>query len=141
MSNLDAIIRATRAELVLDFVTSSGPGGQNVNKVATEARLRFDVRTTALLPEAVKARLVRLAGTRVTSEGVLIIAARKYRSQERNRADAIARFDDLLRRAFERPKQRVPTKATHASHEKRLARKKRKGEIKKARQGPSYDLS
>ncbi len=139
MPNIDAVLRAAHAELVLEFVRSSGPGGQNVNKVATEAQLRFDVRNTALLSPDVKERLRKLAGARLSNSDVLLIEAKRYRSQERNRADAIARFDDLLRRAFQRPKRRVATKATAASQERRLQSKKRRGEIKKIRKSRSYE--
>jgi ribosome-associated protein len=120
-------------ELQIDFVRASGPGGQNVNKVATAAQLRFDVHASSL-PEEVKARLIRLAGNRVTSEGVLLIEARRFRTQEQNREDAIRRFVELVRKALVKPKPRKRTKPTKASKEERLKEKKRRAEIKKMRQ-------
>lgn len=119
-------------ELQIDFVRASGPGGQNVNKVATAAQLRFNIDESSL-PEAVKARLTHLAGKRVTSEGILIIEAKRYRTQEQNRQDAIERFVALARKSFETPKARRKTKPTKASKEIRLKEKKRKGEIKRLR--------
>lgn len=116
------------------FARASGPGGQNVNKLATKAQLRLDVTATSILPPAVKARLMKLGGKRITSDGVLIIEAGRYRTQERNREDAFARLDGLLRLAFQPPKRRLPTKATTASRERRLQAKKHKGEIKRIRQ-------
>lgn len=124
-------------ELQIDFVRASGPGGQNVNKVATAAQLRFNIDESSL-PEAVKARLTHLAGKRVTSEGILIIEAKRYRTQEQNRQDAIERFVALARKSFETPKARRKTKPTKASKEIRLKEKKRKGEIKRLR-NKSFD--
>lgn len=120
-------------ELQIDFVRASGPGGQNVNKVATAAQLRFDVRLSSL-PEDVKARLIHLAGNRVTAEGQLLIEAKRFRTQEQNRDDAIQRFAGLVRKALVKPKVRKKTKPTQASKEERLKAKKRRGEIKKMRQ-------
>jgi ribosome-associated protein len=134
MSNVDRIIRASHSELAFEFVRSSGPGGQNVNKVSTAAQLRFDINASSALPEEAKTRLMRIAGRRVTGDGILLIDAKRHRTQDQNRDDAIARFDALLRRALEPPKRRLPTKATAASREERLQSKKRKGEIKKSRQ-------
>src|SRR5512142_3324521 len=133
MSNTDRIIRASHAELSIEFVRASGPGGQNVNKVSTAAQLRFDIPSSTILPEDAKTRLMQLAGKRVTGDGILLIEARRYRTQDRNREDAVAHFDVLLRRALQPAKQRLPTKATAASQLKRLQSKKRKGEIKKSR--------
>jgi ribosome-associated protein len=120
-------------ELQIDFVRASGPGGQNVNKVATAAQLRFDVHASSL-PEEVKTRLIRLAGNRMTAEGVLLIEAKRFRTQEQNRADAIQRFVELVRRALVRPKRRKKTQPTQAAKEERLKEKKRRGEIKRRRQ-------
>lgn len=125
-------------ELQFAFVRSSGPGGQNVNKVATAVQLRFDVDRSAL-PEDVKARLKQLAGSRVTSDGELLIEAKKYRTQEQNREDALNRFVELIQRAFKKPKPRTKTKPTAASREKRLKQKKQRGEVKKMRQTRSYE--
>ncbi len=139
MSNIDRLVRASHSELAFEFVRSSGPGGQNVNKVSTAAQLRFDINASTVLPEDAKVRLMRLGGKRVTGDGILLIEAKRHRAQDQNREDAISRFDSLFRRALEPPKRRVPTKATAASRERRLESKRRKGEIKKARQARSYD--
>ena len=120
-------------ELQIDFVRASGPGGQNVNKVATAAQLRFDVNASSLADD-VKERLLRLAGNRVTGEGVLLIEAKRFRTQEQNREDALRRFAELVRHALVKPKPRRKTKPTQASKEERLKEKKRRGEIKKMRQ-------
>jgi len=123
------------SELQFAFVRASGPGGQNVNKVATAVQLRFGVKSSSL-PEEVKARLRHVAGNRITTEGELLIEAKKYRTQEQNREDALNRLVDLLQRAFQKPKRRTKTKPTAASREKRLKEKKVRGEIKKIRRSP-----
>ena len=115
------------------FIRSSGPGGQNVNKVATAVQLRFDVGASKALPDDVRKRLVRLAGRRVTGDGVLIVDARRFRTRERNRKDAMKRLTDLIRRAAERPKRRRKTKPTAASKRRRLEAKRRRGEVKRMR--------
>ena len=125
-------------ELQIDFVRASGPGGQNVNKVATAAQLHFDVRASSL-PEEVKQRLTHLAGNRITSEGVLLIEAKRFRTQEQNREDAVRRFVELIRKSLVKPKARKKTKPTQAAKEERLKEKKRKGEIKKMRQSKSVE--
>ncbi len=106
-------------ELQIDFIRASGPGGQNVNKVATAVQLRFDLRASSF-PEEVKERLTRLAGNRLTSEGVLVIEAKRFRTQEQNREDAIQRFVELIRKALIQPKARKKTKPTRAAKEERL---------------------
>ncbi|MDZ7579734.1 MAG: alternative ribosome rescue aminoacyl-tRNA hydrolase ArfB [Deltaproteobacteria bacterium] len=121
------------AEISMDFVRSSGPGGQNVNKVSTAVQLRFDVRNTPSLPAEIRERLIRQAGRRVTTEGVLIIQAARFRTQERNRQDAVDRLIELVRRAAEKPKHRVKTRPTLASKERQLTQKRRRGRIKKMR--------
>lgn len=121
-------------EIQVEYVQSSGPGGQNVNKVATAAQLRFDVRSSPSLPEDVRRRLERLAGKRLTSTGVLMIEARRYRTQEQNRQDAIDRLAALVRKAAEKPKTRRKTRPTAASVQKRLEGKRRRSEIKRMRQ-------
>ena len=126
-------------EIQIDYVRASGPGGQNVNKVATAAQLRFDVRGSRSLPEEVKARLLRLAGKRATAEGVLILEARRFRTQEANRADALERFSELVRRAAEKPKTRRRTRPTLASKEERLKEKKKRSTLKRTRQRADLD--
>ena len=121
------------AEISESFIRASGPGGQNVNKVASAVQLRFDVRRSASLPQPVRERLERLAGHRVSQDGVLIITARRFRSQERNRADALDRLVALIARAATAPRQRRPTRPTAASRERRLAGKAQRGRLKQQR--------
>jgi len=124
-------------ELQFAFVRSSGPGGQNVNKVATAVQLRFDVNRSSL-PKEVKNRLRQIAGNKMTSDGELLIEAKKYRTQELNRENAINRFTELVQRAFEKPRVRRKTKPTAESKERRMKEKKQRGEIKKMRQNKEW---
>jgi ribosome-associated protein len=121
-------------ELTFEYIRASGPGGQNVNKVATAVQLRFDVANSPSLREDVKTRLMKLAGKRVTMDGVLVIEAKRYRTQEQNRFDALERFYGLLKKASERPNTRKATRPTRSSKEKRLEEKRRRGETKRTRQ-------
>lgn len=127
-------------EIQLDFIRSSGPGGQNVNKVATAAQLRFNVDASINLPDEVKQRLRSIARNRMTEDGVLIIEAKRYRTQEQNREDAIARLVALISQATERPKPRRKTKPTAASQAERIEGKKRRGAIKRSRRRTPTDL-
>jgi len=127
-------------EIEEHFVRASGPGGQNVNKLATAVQLRFDVRHSPSLESEVRHRLERLAGSRLTRDGVLVITAQRHRTQGRNRQDALDRLVDLIRRAAIRPIKRRPTKPTRASRERRIEGKKRRAGIKALRRGkPSLD--
>lgn len=119
-------------ELQIDFVQSSGPGGQNVNKVASKAQLRFDTGSPSL-PEDVRARLRMIARNRIADNGILLIDAKRYRTQEQNRVDAINRLVDLIRKAVEKPKTRRKTKPSRASIEVRLESKRRRSEVKQMR--------
>ncbi|MBE0644563.1 MAG: aminoacyl-tRNA hydrolase [Bacteroidetes bacterium] len=129
-----AEIRIPDTEIEERFVRSSGPGGQNVNKVATAVQLRFDVFRSPSLPDEVRSRLLRQAAARITDDGILLIEARRYRTQERNRQDARERLLKLVQKAALPPRPRKPTRPTRASNLKRLESKRRRGEIKKSRQ-------
>ena len=130
-------ISISEAELKLDFIRSSGPGGQNVNKVSTAVQLRFDAVGSPSLPGDVRRRLVRIAGKRVSKEGVLLIDARRFRTQERNRQDAVERLVQWIRRAAEKPKKRIETRPTLGSRERRLEGKRQRSETKRLRK-PLY---
>lgn len=139
MLEITPILQLDERELQFDYIRASGPGGQNVNKVATAVQLRFDVVNSPVLASDLKGRLLRLAGKRVNADGVLVIEARRFRTQEANRADALRRFVELLQKAATPPKPRRKTKPTAASREKRLREKKQRGEIKRSRQHRAYE--
>ena len=138
MIEITPTFKVDERELQFEYIRASGPGGQNVNKVATAVQLRFDIKGSTL-PEDVKARLRQIAGKRVTTEGVLMIEAKRFRTQEQNREDAVQRFIELAKKSFEKPKVRTKTKPTKTSKEKRLKEKKKKGEIKKNRQDRIFE--
>lgn len=133
MIRINHTLSVPESEIVLHFVRASGPGGQNVNKVASAVQLRFNVATSPSLPEDTKQRLIKLAGRRVSDEGVLIITAQCHRTQNRNRDDAISRLSALIRQACEKPKLRKPTRPTAASRERRLESKRRQSATKRGR--------
>jgi ribosome-associated protein len=133
-------ISIDESELTETFVRASGPGGQNVNKLATAVQLRFDVRLSPSLPTDVRARVAVLAGRRLTQDGVLVIIAQRHRTQERNREDARERLTELSRQAAVPPKRRRPTRPTAASRERRIESKKRRSGVKRLRgTKPSFD--
>jgi len=134
-------MRIDPKELQFEFFRSSGPGGQDVYTVSTAVRLRFDVGRSPSLPDEVKPRLARLAGKRLTEEGILLIEARRFRTQEQNRQDALERLTSLIDQARKRPIHRRPTKPTQASRERRLKGKKPRATAKHQRKTPSTDRS
>lgn len=130
-------IRIPDGEIRFTFIRSAGPGGQNVNKLSTAVQLRFDVEGSPSLPERVKRRLALFAGSRLTSGGELLIEARRFRTRERNRRDALDRLTALIRKAAHRPKTRRPTKPSKAAKRARLESKLRRGRTKELRRKPA----
>ena len=137
MIHITRNIRIDEGEVKLEFIRSSGPGGQNVNKVATAVKLRFDAVNSTSLPDDVRSRLIRLSGRRINEDGLLIIDARRFRTQDRNRKDAIVRLVELIRKAAQKPKTRIKTTPTLASKKRRLQAKRRHSEIKRMRRAVS----
>jgi ribosome-associated protein len=126
-------------EVVVEFVRAAGPGGQNVNKVATAVQLRFDVANSPSLPDDVRQRLRRLAGSRITADGILILNAKRWRTQQQNRAEAFAQLSELIRRATIRPKNRLKSKPSAAARAERLTRKRQRSTLKQNRRRVSGD--
>jgi ribosome-associated protein len=133
MIEITPTIVLDESEIILDFIRASGPGGQNVNKVATAVQLRFDAAHSPSLPEPVRQRLLQIAGSQSTSEGVLLIDAHRYRTQEQNRQDAIQRLTRLVRKASIMPRRRYASRPTAASKERRLDSKRRRSNLKRLR--------
>ncbi len=140
MIRVTSNIELDEREIDETFVRASGPGGQNVNKLATAVQLRFDVRRSPSLPGAVRARLERLAGSRLTNDGILVIVAQRHRTQQRNREDALARLIDLIRRAAVEPRVRRATRPPASSRRQRVDAKKRRAGLKRLRRvNPAFD--
>lgn len=139
MYKITPTLQIDESELQFEYIRASGPGGQNVNKVATAVQLRFNALNSPALASGIKGRLIQLTGKRVNAEGILVIEARRFRTQEANREDAIRRFTELVRKALVPPKPRRKTNPTAVSKEKRLKEKKQRGEIKKNRQNQSFE--
>ena len=133
MIEITSDINIPENEITEDFIRSSGPGGQNVNKVSTAVQLRFDVKNSPSLPDGVRRRLIRLAGRRITKDGILVIKAERHRTREQNRKDAVNRLADLIVAATTVPKYRIKTKPTPVSRLKRLESKQRRGKLKRHR--------
>lgn len=134
MLKISPSISIPRNELSFQFIHSSGPGGQNINKVATAAVLYFDINNSPSLSGEIKSRLVKLAGKKVSRNGILSIEAKRFRLQERNRADAEKRLVALIQKAAERPKVRLATEPTYSSHQERMTEKKKRSTVKRQRQ-------
>jgi len=132
-------IQISESELFESFIRASGPGGQNVNKVATAVQLRFNAEKTLILNEDVKKRLKRLAGRRMAADGEIVIEAKRYREQEKNRVDARERLAVLIRKALEKPRMRRQTRPTKASMVRRVEGKKKRGSVKKMRNRPDIE--
>ncbi len=139
MLKVNQNIHIDEDEIQFEFVRSSGPGGQNVNKVATAVQLRFDVAGSPSLSEPIKDRLTHLAGSRMTYEGVLILEGHEYRTQEQNKAAVVERLLNLIRKAAEKPRVRKPTRPSAAARARRLEEKRRRSQIKRNRRSDGVD--
>jgi ribosome-associated protein len=139
MVKISETLEIPDGELIFESIRASGPGGQNVNKVSSAVQLRFDVRSSPALTPALCARLERLAGTRLTHDGVLLLRGERFRTQEQNRADVLARFIALVQKAAVPPRPRHRTRPTQASREKRLAQKRTRSALKQTRTKPTLD--
>jgi ribosome-associated protein len=139
MIEISSSVRIEDSEIQYDFIRASGPGGQNVNKVASSVQLRFNVRNSPSLEPDVKERLIKLAGNRVTEDGILIIEAKRYRTQEQNRFDATQRLITWIQKALEKPKERKATRPSVTAKAARVGDKKKHGEIKRIRRNAPED--
>ncbi len=139
MPSTDALVRIPDDEITERFVRAAGPGGQNVNKVASAVELRFDVARSRALPEAVRERLLARRDRRLTADGVLVIQANRFRDQARNREDARARLAELIESATRAPKRRIATRPTRASQERRIEAKKNRSTIKRTRSARGWN--
>ena len=133
-------IKIDEDELHFDFIRASGPGGQNVNKVSTSVQLRFDVRNSPSLGQDIKERLIKLAGSRISEDGILIIQSSRYRTQEQNRADAIIKLTTIIQKALNPPKTRKATRPSLSAKAARVSDKKQRGEIKRTRRINPKDM-
>jgi ribosome-associated protein len=140
MIEITPSVKIDECEIQLDFIRASGPGGQNVNKVASSVQLRFDVRNSPSLEPDIKERLIKLAGSRMTEDDILIIQAKRYRTQDQNRADAIFRLTTIIQKALNPPKVRRATRPSLTAKATRVDDKKRHGEIKRTRRINPKDL-
>lgn len=140
MIEISPSIFLDESEIQIDFIRASGPGGQNVNKVASAVQLRFNLSASDALPDEVKLRLRQIAGKRITEEGLLIIDARRFRTQEQNREDALNRLVHLIQQSVKKPKPRKKTKPSAAAQAERIDEKKHRGRVKKTRSITSQDL-
>ena len=133
MIHVEGDLYISEKNLTFKFIRATGPGGQNVNKVSSAVQLRFDIENCSRIDREVKTRLQKIGGYRVTSEGVLVIEAKRYRDQEKNRRDAVNRLIKMIEKALKKPKKRIPTRKTRASERDRLSHKKKQGERKQSR--------